>query len=78
MKTQITKQDLQMYRRRWQAVDRRDVDAQRTRTIDERWHELMMLFAFAVESGLIVYDDSRNRPDQAAVWERWQKLRAGK
>jgi|YNPBryBLVA2012_1023415.scaffolds.fasta_scaffold96521_1 hypothetical protein len=78
MKTQITKQDLQTYRRRWQAVDRRDVAAQRARTIDERWHELMMLFAFAAESGLIVYDDSRNRPDQATVWERWQKLRAGK
>jgi len=43
MKTQITKQDLQTYRRRWQAVDRRDVAAQRARTIDERWHELMML-----------------------------------
>jgi hypothetical protein len=62
------------YRARWQAVaEVEDVERQQA-TLEERWATLNALLRMAVALGV---DLSAEREDEAVVWERWAKLKAG-
>ena len=63
-------EDLQFYKRRWEAVEAVQREEQRSATIEIRWQQLNAAYGMAKGLGLLQPD-----PSEAGVFERWAKLK---
>jgi hypothetical protein len=62
------------YRDRWQAVLEVEEAEQKRATVEDRWRKLNAVRQMAVTLGL----DLRSQDeDEAIVWQRWARLKAG-
>ena len=67
-----TKEMLQDYRARWEAVAEIEAKEQRAATFTERWRKLNTLLGIARELGLEISEDEQQ---VEIVRERWNRLR---
>jgi hypothetical protein len=67
----MTKQDLQFYRDRWQAVAAIERAELRALTVEQSWQQINRLRQFALDNGLTRNDDD----GEMEVWLRWAKLK---
>lgn len=62
------------YRARWQAVSEVEQAEQRQATFEDRWRRLNAILQVAITLGL---DLRVQNEDEAPVWQRWARLKAG-
>ena len=62
------------YRARWQAVSEVEEAEQRQATVEDRWRRLNAILKMAINLGL---DLRAQNEDEAIVWQRWARLKAG-
>jgi hypothetical protein len=62
------------YRDRWHAVSEVEEAEQRQASVEDRWRRLNAIHQMAVALGL---DLRAQDEDEAIVWERWARLKAG-
>ena len=62
------------YRARWQAVSEVEEAEQQQATVEDRWRRLNAILQMALTLGLDLRAQSE---DEAIVWQRWARLKAG-
>jgi hypothetical protein len=62
------------YRARWQAVSEVEEAEQQRATVEDRWRRLNAILKMAINLGL---DLRAQNEDEAIVWQRWARLKAG-
>lgn len=62
------------YRARWQAVSEVEETEQQQATVESRWQRLNAIVQMAITLG---FDLRAQREDEAIVWQRWARLKAG-
>jgi hypothetical protein len=62
------------YRARYQAVSEIEEAEQQQATVEDRWRRLNAILQMAITLGLDLRAQSE---DEAIVWQRWARLKAG-
>lgn len=62
------------YRARWQAVSEVEAAEQQRTAVENRWVRLNAILQMATTLGL---DLRAQNEDEAVVWQRWARLKAG-